>query len=69
MARSLLDVLKRDDVAQRVGISLGQAAGALALAYERLHKNLLYEPFLQKQMPEEIAHLCAIFVEWAERQQ
>lgn len=61
VALALWDTLRRDEAHHRVGISERQAAGVLALVYERIHKNLTHRPL--DVLPEEIKRLCAICVE------
>lgn len=63
IAGVLMDCLRRDEVGERIEITRRQAAGLLALVYERYHKNLTHEPLDRKELPPEIKQLCAIYVE------
>ena len=68
IATALIDTLKRDQAHERVDIHQGQASGLLALAYQRIWQNLTRRPLDEFVPPPEIKHLCAIFVQWRERQ-
>jgi hypothetical protein len=66
VATALLDVLKRDAAHERVEISFGQASGLLVLAYQRIWQNLTRKPLDALQLPDEIKHLCTIYLEYRE---
>lgn len=63
IATALWDTLRRDEVHLRIGVAEGQAAGLLALAFERIWKNLTHEPIDTQRLPDKIAQLCAVYVE------
>ena len=68
IAESFSDALKRDRASHRVGIDEGQAAGFLVLVFERIWLNLTHRSRDELVLPEQMKHLCAIWVEYAETQ-
>lgn len=62
LAGVLMDVLRRDEIHERIGITASEMAGMLVLIYERYHKNLTHEPVDRQKLPPEIAQLLAIYV-------
>ena len=62
LAGVLMDVLRRDEIHERIGIEASEMAGMLVLIYERYHKNLTHEPVDRQQLPPEIAQLLAIYI-------
>jgi hypothetical protein len=66
IASALIDSLKRDGAHKRVDITEGQASGLLALAYKRIWQNLTRQPVDEFVSPPEIAHLCAIWLQYTE---
>jgi hypothetical protein len=57
---ALLDTLKRDDLAARVGLTDPQAYMACLLIYERFYKNLTHEPLTADILPPELKPFGAI---------
>lgn len=63
LARSFGDALRRDGAHDRVDIAEAQAAGFLALVYERCWMNLTMKPRHELVLPPEIERMCAIYVQ------
>lgn len=63
LAEGVMDPFRRDDLPGRLGIHPRIAAAALALVFERLHKNFLKRPPELGKLPEEIDTLLSISLE------
>lgn len=59
---ALLDTLKRDDLAKRAKITGMQAALVVLLIFERVYRNIKQQPLERQEVPEEMRHLCAIYL-------
>lgn len=66
ISTALADTIRRDHAHERLAISHGLAAGLLSLAFQRIWQNLTRRPLHEFVPPEEIAQLCAIWVQWRE---
>ena len=62
LAESLWRCLRSDAIAEKLGISEAQAAGALLLTYERLAKDLTRKPVDLADLPDRMKQLCSITV-------
>jgi len=64
---ALLDSLKRDDLATRTKTTEAQVALAVLIIFERVYRNVKQTPLEPHQVPEQLRHLCTVYLDSVER--
>ena len=67
LATALFDSVKRDHLADQIGMTEAQAARAVLVIFERAFRNVRRQPLQRRDLPEEMKRLCAIYLDSIER--
>lgn len=64
---ALIHALTRDGLARRTRTTDAQAALSVLIIFERLYRNIMQRPLEKAQLPEQLRHLCANYLDSVER--